>query len=186
MRGKKINKKKLNDRQECYCTCDCSFRKSGSWNSPLKTWKNKGPALELRFRDSAWIHQLDQQSETDPRRVWLSRQTWRLPEPRRRRRRRRREIRSFWNRIITTAFYFDRSRKSVNTNGLSGSSHEEEFWWDHRVWRWENLKSAPPPSHMYGFPQCIMKSRVLIQLMVSQPAGHGYMTHRRRWQEGNN
>lgn len=41
-------KKRLNNRQKCYCTCDCSFRKSGSWNSPLKTWERRGPGLELQ------------------------------------------------------------------------------------------------------------------------------------------
>lgn len=51
-------KKKLNDRQECYCTCDCSFRKSGSWNSPLKTWKNKGPGLDVYSSNSISVHEV--------------------------------------------------------------------------------------------------------------------------------
>lgn len=29
-RGICKKKKKINNRQKCYCTCDCSFRKSGS------------------------------------------------------------------------------------------------------------------------------------------------------------
>lgn len=50
-------KKKINYRQECYCTCDCSFRKSGSWNSPLKTWKHKGPGLDVYSSnwEKAWL-----------------------------------------------------------------------------------------------------------------------------------
>lgn len=59
---KKLNlekkKKKLNDRQKYYCTCDCSFRKSGSWNSPLKTWRNKGPGLGLNEIKAAFYTQI--------------------------------------------------------------------------------------------------------------------------------
>lgn len=36
----------LKDRQNIYHTCVCSLRKSGSWNSPLKTWKNRELVLE--------------------------------------------------------------------------------------------------------------------------------------------
>lgn len=50
-RKNKINKKKpfmksLKDRHNIYHTCVCSLRKSGSWNSPLKTWKNRELILE--------------------------------------------------------------------------------------------------------------------------------------------
>ncbi len=43
---KKAIYEELKDRQNIYRTCVCSLRKSGSWKSPLKTWKNRELVLE--------------------------------------------------------------------------------------------------------------------------------------------
>lgn len=43
---KKAIYEELKDRQNIYHTCVCSLRKSGSWKSPLKTWKNRELVLE--------------------------------------------------------------------------------------------------------------------------------------------